>query len=1061
MRREDETPAFFSSAPSSGSGTGFSREELIAKREARLLAHLDAANAALAEQRCDTAEEAARNAALLDPDDQRVQQMFERIAAARRALEFERHLADARAYLADLALTKASESVDHALQVQPNSPTALQLRRRVEQSRVIRGRLENAEQSFAAGDLVAALRSADEVLATDPAHEAALRLRERVGIAERDRASAVVERARRQRATGDLAAARKTLQQAGVAHESIAAELASVEAELRERRESFESLVEQARRRLEHGNLEDARDPVRRALDALSPGDESRSAAGPGGSAATPPGGAASATPSNPASDTGTSIPADQPALFSVVGGAVPEGKSGKPVSLAAIAVVATLVVGGALAATLWLATTSPGEQELAPVAADESGGFGGSTGGAPLSRDSAGSGSVPASPPDAVPETVAEEPGSRPPAPAPAEPPPIPRESTPPPPQRARPTSPPSPPVRRTPTETQPVTPSVAQLLADAVAAEAAGEAGQARELYTSVLSREPDNRTARTGRLRVQAEMARERLRAGDAAFTAGRYDDARRHYEEAANQHGSADARARLRHVANVQALTCSDGAACGTLVVRVTPAAEIFIDDRALGTTTALELRLPSGSHRVRLETDDWRFPRALDILPGATVTGRRRPGAGRFSEVTLRKTTLGERQGTFRVVGARWFRANEVFDVAFEALGRYRLRTALSTLGIVLGVAAVIAMLAVGEGARADILRQVEQLGLNNVVVRSRDLGGPDGLQVGDARLLRDLLPGANAVSPLVERFVVAAGPRNAQRAAFLGVVPEYGSVLDLAVARGRFLGPLDRGAHAPVCVLGARLGRRLFGRQDPVGRQVRLDGTWCEVAGVLVQRSTGERSGGRIAAARDLDGVAIGALSAVLPASPATDPTQRIDEVWIRFAGNTDVAAVAASIERTLARARGGRLALEIVVPRDLLNQRARTQSTFNVVVGSVAVLSLLVGGIGIMNVMLTSVLERTREIGLRRVVGATRRVIVVQFLTESLIMTLAGGILGVAAGVATSHAITAYAGWSTRVSLLSIALAFGVSALVGLAFGIYPAAQAASLQPVDAVRYE
>ena len=625
VRREDETPAFFSSAPSSGSGTGFSREELIAKREARLLAHLDAANAALAEQRCDTAEEAARNAALLDPDDQRVQQMFERTAAARRALEFERHLADARAYLADLALTKASESVDHALQVQPNSPTALQLRRRVEQSRVIRGRLENAEQSFAAGDLVAALRSADEVLATDPAHEAALRLRERVGIAERDRASAVVERARRQRATGDLAAARKTLQQAGVAHESIAAELASVEAELRERRESFESLVEQARRRLEHGNLEDARDPVRRALDALSPGDESRSAAGPGGSAATPPGGAASATPSNPASDTGISIPADQPALFSVVGGAVPEGKSGKPVSLAAIAVVATLVVGGALAATLWLATTSPGEQELAPVAADESGGFGGSTGGAPLSRDSAGSGSVPASPADAVPETVAEEPGSRPPAPAPAEPPPIPRESTPPPPQRARPTSPPSPPVRRTPTETQPVTPSVGQLLADAVAAEAAGEAGQARELYTSVLSREPDNRTARTGQLRVQAEMARERLRAGDAAFTAGRHDDARRHYEEAANQHGSADARARLRHVANVQALTCSDGAACGTLVVRVTPAAEIFIDDRALGTTTALELRLPSGSHRVRLETDDWRFPRDLDILPGATVT----------------------------------------------------------------------------------------------------------------------------------------------------------------------------------------------------------------------------------------------------------------------------------------------------------------------------------------------------------------------------------------------------------------------------------------------------
>ena len=408
----------------------------------------------------------------------------------------------------------------------------------------------------------------------------------------------------------------------------------------------------------------------------------------------------------------------------------------------------------------------------------------------------------------------------------------------------------------------------------------------------------------------------------------------------------------------------------------------------------------------------------------------------------------------------RCLIAKMFRSSDVVDVALEALGRYRLRTALSTLGIVLGVAAVIAMLSVGEGARADVLRQVERLGLNNVVVRSRDLGGSGGLQMDDARLLRDLLPGVVAVSPLVERFVVATAPRNARRTALLGVAPEYGVVLDLAMARGRFLGPLDRRAHAPVCVLGARLGRRLFGRQDPVGRQVRLDSTWCEVAGVLVQRSSGER-GGRIAAARDLDEVAIGPLAAALPASPATDPTQPIDEVWIRFTGGTDVAAVAASIEPTLARARGGPLALEIVVPRDLLNQRARTQRTFNVVVGSVAVLSLLVGGIGIMNIMLTSVLERTREIGLRRVVGATRRVIVVQFLTESLIMTLAGGVLGIVTGVATSHAITAYAAWSTRVSFLSVALAFGVSALVGLAFGIYPAAQAARLQPVDAVRYE
>ena len=364
------------------------------------------------------------------------------------------------------------------------------------------------------------------------------------------------------------------------------------------------------------------------------------------------------------------------------------------------------------------------------------------------------------------------------------------------------------------------------------------------------------------------------------------------------------------------------------------------------------------------------------------------------------------------------------------------------------------------MFSVGEGAREDVLRQVEQLGLNNVIVRNRGFGADSALRLQDAQLLRDLLPGVTSVSPLVERFVTVSGPVGSHRTALVGVAPEYGTVLDLEVASGRFLAPLDQRTHAAVCVLGSQLGRVLFGYRDPVGEVVRLDRTWCEVVGVLARRAIDGRAG-RIAASRDLDNVVLGSIAGVLPVSPAIDPTQQIDEIWIRVADGDDVASVAASVERIVSRANGAAQVLDIVVPRDLLNQRIRTQRTFDVVVGSVAVLSLLVGGIGVMNIMLTSVLERTREIGLRRVVGATRRTIVFQFLTESLIMTMAGGGIGVAAGIATSYAVTAYAAWNTSVSFLAVALGFGVSAVVGLVFGIYPAVQAAQLQPVDAVRYE
>ena len=324
-----------------------------------------------------------------------------------------------------------------------------------------------------------------------------------------------------------------------------------------------------------------------------------------------------------------------------------------------------------------------------------------------------------------------------------------------------------------------------------------------------------------------------------------------------------------------------------------------------------------------------------------------------------------------------------------------------------------------------------------------------------------AQGLRDLLPQLRWVSPLIERFPRLAGPSGDRRGRVLGVAAEYQQVLDLSVGQGRFLAPVDVQRASRVCVLGRGISRELFGFRDPVGARLQVDGEWYVVVGVLAGRQTDTQVIGAVAA-RDLNQAVLVPMSVLLGHRVAPNSDHQLDEIWVQIREGAAAVELGEVVAHTLTRLDNGQdSAYEVVIPRELLNQRVRTQRTFGVVVGSVAVLSLLVGGIGIMNIMLTSVLERTREIGLRRSVGATRRGIVAQFLVESLMMTVVGGVAGVVAGVGLSFAITAYAEWSTHVSVLSILLGFGVSVAVGLGFGIYPATQAARLQPVDAVRYE
>ena len=598
--------------PPSGGRAAASRAELLARREERLQEHLDAARAALDQDLCDAAQTAAEQAALIDPDDDRVLRTLERIDAVRLARQVDEHLAKARGHLEDRALTRASESVDAVLQLQPKSRPALQLRLEIESLRKINGCLEKAEQHLGSGEFTDARRSVNEALALDGEHAAALSLKERIGAAARDhRAQTTVDEARARRRAGDLAAAQAILEDFDGAHKMVSAELASVRKEITQRRESFEALMAQARNHLEHGKLQDARDPIRQALDALAAGEPEPSS-----------------EPERLATAATRTDAGPRPrALWQYTRefGAAGLHKSGRArggrtlVAIGAVAIVAAVAVG----VGMWLSSRGPSEQEPDltarrgavapsredPVTASE----------APVSQaedvdadpaeDGAGSGQARRIGPLPAGAPRAADPAPDPPARPAASP-----EPSPPP---SRPGPPPPPPG-----------PDIGALLADAAAAEAAGDLDGALDIFDTVLGHEADNGPARAGRQRVEAMRRRnaveENLRAANAAFGDARYADARRLFQAAFDLNASPAAADGLRRVDNAEAVLCpADGAACGTLVIRVTPAAEIFVDERSLGVAGTLVLQVPAGRHRVRLETAEWRFPRALEVAAGTT------------------------------------------------------------------------------------------------------------------------------------------------------------------------------------------------------------------------------------------------------------------------------------------------------------------------------------------------------------------------------------------------------------------------------------------------------
>ena len=393
-------------------------------------------------------------------------------------------------------------------------------------------------------------------------------------------------------------------------------------------------------------------------------------------------------------------------------------------------------------------------------------------------------------------------------------------------------------------------------------------------------------------------------------------------------------------------------------------------------------------------------------------------------------------------------------------LGLRSLMLHRLRSGLSILGVVFGVAAVVAMSSVGEGARRETLAQIEALGIDTVTVRTRAVDDPaavPGLRAGDADSVGRVVPGVHAVAPLrVAELRAEAGSRELA-VTVVGVTPSYREATRLDLARGRFLAALDVSDRKRVAVLGASVAARLFPLGSPLGESVRLGGDWFRVVGVLEGRAS-PRGRSAVVRARDLNRCVIVPLTAL---NHGLDPRpDGVDEIVFRVSAAEEVVPAAAIAQSLLARTTGG-APLETVVPREILRQRERTQRVFNVVTGAVAAISLLVGGIGIMNIMLASVAERTREVGIRRALGARRKDVAAQFLVESSLLTLAGGALGSVLGIGGSLLIQGFAGWPTATHPGMLLVALLVALLVGVGFGLYPAWHASQLEPMTALRRE
>lgn len=438
---------------------------------------------------------------------------------------------------------------------------------------------------------------------------------------------------------------------------------------------------------------------------------------------------------------------------------------------------------------------------------------------------------------------------------------------------------------------------------------------------------------------------------------------------------------------------------------------------------------------------------------------------------------------------------------ETMRLGLWNLRLHLLRSTLTSLGIILGVAAVILMVSIGEGNKQAALRDIRELGANNIIVRSQK--PPESTSFGsqrrsflvkygivddDLNRIQTFIPEAQQIIPLkTVGSEVSYGPKRIMSQTF-GTLPELGELLNLDVeSGGRYLSSEDQELRRPVAVIGHRVAEQFFRLENPIGKEMRIDRNVFTIVGVLKPVGLSGGAGGALVG-RDLN------LDVHIPLATAemvfgdivvrrvsgsfSGEEIRYSEIYVMVESSEDVIATSQRIQKIMDVGHADRGDIELIVPWELLENVKRTTFAMNLLLTSIAAISLLVGGIGIMNIMLASVIERTREIGIRRALGATRKHIISQFLVETGALSAVGGVLGIILGVSLSIAVARVLPWllqqpaiknlieteiafETQITPWSIVVSFLVASLTGLIFGIYPAIVASKQDPIVALRHE